>query len=176
MKTRSFRILWVVIGILLVILGIVVLSNPSATLLGLSVLLGISMLVTGVLDIAAYFLMAGLPGSGWVLADGILTVLLSLLVFFNEAAAAVTIPVIFGMWLLFSGVSTAILAIDLKAGGINRWSWLFWIGFLMTGLGIFMLFQPAVAAITISILVGAALIAEGLLAIWRGFYSEWYVF
>ena len=176
MKTGSFRALWVIIGILLVIFGMVVLFHPSATLMSLTVLLGISMLITGISDIAAYFWMAGLPGAGWVLADGVLTVLLALMVFWNETVAALTIPAIFAIWLLFSGVSTAILAMDLKAGGIGRWNRLFWIGFIMAGLGLVMLFRPMAAAVTISILVGIALIAEGLLAIWRGLYSDWYVF
>ena len=106
MNQTVSRILWIIAGALLIIAGVICLMNPGTALLTMSLYLGISMLFSGVIDIVIFA--KGnryMAGSGWFLADGILTVLLSLFLLFHQTFTMLTLPYIFGMWLLFSGIS-----------------------------------------------------------------------
>ena len=69
-KTVS-RVLWIVAGVLLIVAGGACMLHTGATLSGLSFLLGMAMLFSGVVDIMI-FATAGnsIYGSGWFLVDG----------------------------------------------------------------------------------------------------------
>lgn len=91
-KTVS-RVLWIVAGVLLIVAGGACMFHPGATLSGLSFLLGMAMLFSGVVDIII-FATAGssIYGSGWFLVDGILTVLLSIFLLCNQMFTMMTLP------------------------------------------------------------------------------------
>ena len=78
MKNNWFtRILWLISGILMIVAGIFCFIYPIGTLWYLAFIMGVVMLLSGILDIVMYARMGHLfPGSGWVLADGILTIYL----------------------------------------------------------------------------------------------------
>ncbi|MCI6138913.1 MAG: DUF308 domain-containing protein [Clostridiaceae bacterium] len=100
-KTTS-RVLWILAGILLIITGIGCLRNPGEILYALPIIFGIAMMFSGIIDIVIFA--AGhdyMAGSGWFLADGILTVLMSLFILGNSWFTAMTISFILGMWLIF---------------------------------------------------------------------------
>ena len=93
-KTVS-RVLWIVAGVLLIVAGGACMLHPGAALSGLSFLLGMAMLFSGVVDIII-FATAGssIYGSGWFLVDGILTVLLSIFLLCNQMFTMMTLPYI----------------------------------------------------------------------------------
>ena len=75
-KTLS-RVLWIIAGVLLIVAGVYCFVSPDAALSGLSLILGLAMLFSGIVDIVIFassrrFML----GSGWFLLDGIFTVLL----------------------------------------------------------------------------------------------------
>ena len=119
-KTVS-RVLWIVAGVLLIVAGGACMLHPGATLSGLSFLLGMAMLFSGVVDIMI-FATAGssIYGSGWFLVDGILTVLLSIFLLCNQMFTMMTLPYILGMWLLFSGITKFVNSFDLRRFGVRR--------------------------------------------------------
>ena len=122
-KTVS-RVLWIVAGVLLIVAGGACMLHPGATLSGLSFLLGMAMLFSGVVDIMI-FATAGssIYGSGWFLVDGILTVLLSIFLLCNQMFTMMTLPYILGMWLLFSGITKFVNSFDLRRFGVRGWGW-----------------------------------------------------
>ena len=130
-KTVS-RVLWIVAGVLLIVAGGACMLHPGATLSGLSFLLGMAMLFSGVVDIMI-FATAGssIYGSGWFLVDGILTVLLSIFLLCNQMFTMMTLPYILGMWLLFSGITKFVNSFDLRRFGVRGWGWVTAFGLLM---------------------------------------------
>ena len=136
MNQTVSRILWVIVGVLLVIAGIFCLASPAAAIAGLSLYLGIAMLASGVVDIVIFASASGrLAGAGWFLADGIITVLLSLFVLGNQWFTALTLPFIVGMWLLFSGISTFVHSFELRRLGISGWGWFTALGLILAAAG-----------------------------------------
>ena len=51
MRKTTSRVLWILVGVLLVITGIACFAHPAATLGSLAILLGIAMLFSGVVDL-----------------------------------------------------------------------------------------------------------------------------
>lgn len=170
-KTFS-RVLWIISGVLLILCGILCLSRPVVALAAISLFLGLSMLFSGIVDIVIFARGRDrMVGSVWFLVDGILTVLLSLFVLFDQAFTALSLPFIFGMWLLFSGVSKFVNSFDLRRLGVRGWGWFTALGVLLAFGGFFSFLDPVAGALTLSILAGALLILQGLSSILRACFS-----
>ena len=99
--------LWrTLIGILYMVGGIYLIMHPALALASFTIVLGVVFLVEGVLQIIAYFAIRALPGSGWMLFDGIVTVLLAILILAHWPWSAVwALATIVGINLLISGTT-----------------------------------------------------------------------
>ncbi len=173
MNRTISRVLWIIAGVLLILAGICCLCNPDVGLLTLSLYIGVAMLISGIIDIAIFAKWNGqMLGAGWFLADGILTVLLSLFLLFNQAFTMLSLPFIFGMWLLFSGINQFVNSFELETLGIKGWGWMTALGVLLAVVGFFSLFDPIANLFALGILVGILLICEGVAAIVRACLSH----
>ena len=173
MKNGLVKILWLISGILLIFSGIVCMFNPSVTLVSLAFLMGVALLFSGLIDILIFVRIKDiLPGAGWTLADGIITIVISVLLFCNQVLAASAIPFIFGMWVIFSGIAKTINSFDLKRFGMDGWGWVMILGVLEVVLGFISFFRPVIAAIAIGLIVGLALVVQGAIGILMGLFSR----
>lgn len=162
MKTFP-RILWLASGILLVIAGIWCLCTPGQVVADIAYILGAFTLISGVLSLAAYLLSgAGTLGGGWMLADGLITVLLGVLLLANQWLVASLLPYVFSVWIGFSGITRLILGADLRKVGSRRW-WLMTLeGAICLAFGLLSLFRPVTSAVAIGIFSGIFLILSGI--------------
>ena len=107
--------LWrTLVGIVYIIGGIWLLMHPVLSLASFTLVLGIVFLMEGVFAIISFFPVRGASGSGWLLFDGIITVLLALLILAHwPSSAAWAIATIVGVNLLISGITRlmALLAV-----------------------------------------------------------------
>ena len=173
MNQTVSRILWILSGALLLIAGVICLVNPGTALLTISIYLGTSMLISGIVDIVIFA--KGnqyMAGSGWFLADGILTALLSLFLLFHQAFTMLTLPYIFGMWLLCSGVSKFVNSFELRRLGVRGWGWFTALGVLLAVAGFFSFFDPVTELFALSVLAGIFLIFQGVASILRACFSN----
>ena len=140
------RILNVAAGVLLIAAGIYCLCNQDVALLSAGLLLGIFLLLSGVAEIVVFAAASGVMlGSGWLLLDGILTVIMSLFLLFNQWFTMLSLPFLFTLWLLFSGVSQCVSSFDLRALGVRAWGWILAVGILLTLAGFICLMDPWVS-------------------------------
>jgi len=171
MKKFWVKFFWVLTSILLIVSGVICIMNPDVTIVSIAVLLGISLLVSGISDLLTYVdIHKYVKESGWILVEGIITILFGLLCLFHQVITAITIPVIFTIWILFAGVSRLVSAIDFKDYGFSHW-WivLIW-GILLVLLGISSLFEPVIAAFAISVILGTILIFQGITSLMKGYF------
>lgn len=172
MNQTISRVLWILAGVLLIIAGVICLVNPGAAWTTLSLYLGISMLISGVIDIVVFARGSRyMVGSGWFLLDGILTVLLSLFLLFHQTFTMLTLPYIFGMWLLFSGISKFVNSFELRRLNVRGWGWFTALGILLALVGFFSFFDPVSELLALSALVGILLIFQGIASILRACFS-----
>ena len=156
MRTKTVRILNIVAGILLIAAGIYCLCNEDVAVLSAGLMLGIFMLAAGFAEIVVFAGTSGvLIGSGWLLLDGVLTVIMSLFL----------LPFIFTVWLMFSGISRFVSAFDLHALGVRGWGWVLAVGILLMAAGFICMMDPWVSAAAVGVTVGLVFLLEGIGAI-----------
>lgn len=166
MSTKSVRVLNIAAGVLLIAAGVYCLCNQDIAVLSAGLLLGLFMLVSGIIEIAVFAGTSGvLIGSGWLLLDGVLTVIMSLFLLFNQWFTMLSLPLLFTIWLLFSGISRFVSAFDLRALGVRAWGWVLAIGILLIVGGFVCMMDPWVSVVAIGVTVGLVFILEGVSAI-----------
>lgn len=174
------RIVTIIAGMISVISGIWCLANPGETFFSLAFVLGIVMLFSGVSGIFAYLSMRiekDNGTSGWILADGMLSVILSLLVLSNQLVTDAVIPLFFGMWVMFSGIMRIAAALAIKGMGkvkervrgkakskarSKSWGWMFALGIISVLAGVYSFINPVAAGLAIVMLVGIFFILQGV--------------
>ena len=167
------RVLGIGSGVCLTAAGIFSIWNPQFAAKFLTVVFGAALLASGLLDIAAYIACRRAAlGAGWILLDGILTTLMAVLLLCNSWLVGLAVPVIFSMWILFSGISSVVRSLDLKAFRVRGWGWFLTIGILQMVAGVLLFIQPVATAMAVSLLVGLVLILQGFTAIVSGLFSR----
>ena len=160
------RVLNIISGVLLIVAGIYCLCNQDVAAMTAGVLVGVFMLVSGVIEIIVFASTSGLLfGSGWLLLDGVLTVILSLFLLFNQWFTLLSLPLLFTLWLLFSGISRFVSAFDLRAMGVRGWGWVLAVGILLMVAGFICMMDPWVSVAAIGLTVGLAFLLEGVSSI-----------
>jgi uncharacterized membrane protein HdeD (DUF308 family) len=104
-------LLRVLVGGLYVIGGIYLMAHPALSLASLTLLLAVIFFVEGVSEIAAYSAVRALPGSGWVLFNGLITLLLSVLIWRGWPSSSIwVLGTLVGINLMMSGFSGLFVA------------------------------------------------------------------
>ena len=109
-------ILWeLLLGIVYIGVGIYLLLNPIAGLVSLTLGLAIYLLLEGLLELILSYWIRALPGSGWLLFDGIVTLILAVLIWRAwPASTAWAIGLLVGISMFFSGVSRLMLSLTVR--------------------------------------------------------------
>lgn len=163
MKNGVARVFVLIFGILMVILGCVLFATPGTNSLILAYVVCFLMVVYGIAEIAYYVShRKGHIVSGWVLADGIITVILGILLLFIPSMQILTMSIVFAVWVLFTGVTRTASAFSAMDMGVSNWGWSMAAGVIGILLGIWLLCDPLLAIMSIGFLVPLAFIMEGI--------------
>jgi uncharacterized membrane protein HdeD (DUF308 family) len=107
------RVWKVLLGVLYLGAGFYMLTHPGAGLLALAFTLAWVFFVQGVISIVGSMRLRPLPGWGWWLFDGIVTLLLAFMIFSRWPGNSVRIvALLVGIKLIFSGVNRLALAMS----------------------------------------------------------------
>lgn len=111
--TRGF--LWeLLVGVLYLFIGIYLLMHPVAGLASLTIALAIYLVMESILEFALGFILRPLPGTGWLLFDGLVTIILAAMIARSwPSSSEWVIGTLVGISMIFSGTSR--LAISLAA-------------------------------------------------------------
>ncbi len=151
-------------GLSAIVLGIMLLLEPAATMVALVTLLGFYWLITGVLALVQAFVHRSVHW-GWSLLTGIVGILAGLLVLRHPLLAALTVPTVFVLILGAQGVILGILEIisGFRGGGFGPGI----LGAINLLVGLFLLGRPVTAALAVPIVLGVLLLIQGVaVTIW----------
>ena len=166
MASKTMRVLHIVSGVLLIAIGIYFLCNQDMAAVTAGLMIGIFMLASGVIELVVFAATSRLLiGSGWLLLDGVLTVILSLFLLFNQWFTMLSLPFLFTIWLLFSGISRFVSAFDLKALDVRNWGWVLAIGIILMIAGFVCMMDPWVSIAAVGMTVGLVFLLEGISSI-----------
>ena len=108
--------LWeLLMGILHVFVGAYLLVRPVAGLASLTLALAIYLFAEGVLELILSFRLRPMPGSGWLLFDGIITLILGVMIWRTwPSSTEWVIGTLVGISMLFSGISRLMLSLTAR--------------------------------------------------------------
>ena len=109
--------LWeLLLGILYICIGVYLLMHPLAGLMSLTIALAIYLFLEAVLEFVLGFKLRPLPGSGWLLFDGIITLILAVMIWRTwPSSTAWVIGTLVGISMLFSGTSRLMLSLAARS-------------------------------------------------------------
>ena len=104
------------LGILYIFIGVYLLVHPLAGLASLTIALAIYLFLEAILEFVLGFTLRPLPGSGWLLFDGIVTLVLAVMIWRTwPSSTAWVIGTLVGISMLFSGTSRLMLSLAARS-------------------------------------------------------------
>ena len=161
------RILTIIGGILMVLTGAFCFSSPGQTFLAFAFVVGLVMVLNGTIHAVAYLSGRGLhnkgDNNGWILTDALITLLLGILVLCNQLVADTAIPMVFGMWVLVTGILRIEAATHInKEKKQKNFRVTMITGVLTTLIGLFGFINPLVAWLSTTFLLGFFMVMQGI--------------
>ena len=167
------RVITLAGGFLMVATGAFCFINPGQTFMTMAFVIGSVMVINGVIHALGFLLSRGSFGigdnNGWILIDAILTLLLGILILCNQLTVDMAIPMIFGMWVLVSGLLRFEAATRInrqkKPGNFKA---AFITGVVTILVGLIGFINPFVTYVSIIITLGIFLVVQGINSIELG--------
>ena len=161
------RILTIIGGILMVLTGAFCFSSPGQTFLAFAFIVGLVMVLNGTIHAVAYLSGRGLhnkgDNNGWILTDALITLLLGILVLCNQLVADTAIPMVFGMWVLVTGILRIEAATHInKEKKQKNFRVTMITGVLTTLIGLFGFINPLVAWLSTTFLLVFFMVMQGI--------------
>src|SRR6266851_8410400 len=109
-------LIWkLLVGLAYIAFGGYLLMHPLLGVASLTLLLASLFLIEGVLDIVSYARLRPAKGAGWLLFDGLVTLLLSLLIWVHwPSSSAWAIGTLVGVSLIMSGVARVMMSLAVR--------------------------------------------------------------
>jgi uncharacterized membrane protein HdeD (DUF308 family) len=110
---RPGAVIWqILLGLVYGAIGFYVIARPVAGLESLTLAIAVYLFIEGVLEFVLWSRLRGIPGSGWLMADGIITLVLAAMIWSTWPSSAVwVVGTLIGISMLFSGITRLMLSI-----------------------------------------------------------------
>lgn len=166
-KTIRHWWLYLLTGLLSIAAGIIVFCNPLESYLTLSLMFGVLMLISGIVELVVcstsrnYF-----TTRGYSIVNGILNLILGIFLCCYPRVTLVALPVILGIWMMFNSFTIIGLGSDMDSFRIKGAGWVIACGviLLLLSLGI-TLYPLTIGTTAVIILTGSILVVFGAVII-----------
>jgi uncharacterized membrane protein HdeD (DUF308 family) len=156
--------MYLIIGVLALILGVFMLINPAITYEMMTLLLGLALLIFGVIEmIVGIFSRNIFVSRAAVIIGAVLNIVLGILLAANPGIAALTLPLILGMWMLYQSFMTISYAGDLKNFKVKGYGLTLFCGIVLLVLAMLILLRPmTLGVVTVAVYIAISFIIYGL--------------
>lgn len=166
MKLRPLSIskgLWLISAVLLGFAGFLALVSSMELLPVMMLVFGLIMMIAGFSSIVIFLLTRAMElSTSWLLADGMLTIILAIYILCNQTKVTLVTVTVFCLWVLFSGVMRLIGSLELFRASVKSWWWLALLAMGCIVLGfVFLLFSETVQSI-INFFLFILFVAQGV--------------
>ncbi|WP_274473913.1 HdeD family acid-resistance protein [Mangrovimonas aestuarii] len=170
---NKFWWLEVLRGIVMIILAILIFRHPLNTIVGLALYIGISLLITGIIEIVGAIQVKNFYDNWrWGLAVGILEMIFAFVLLSNPGLTAATIPFVVGLWLIIHGVLAFSYSFREKKEGYPGWGWSMFLGILTVIFGFCITNNIIVGMLTITSWMGIGFLIAGIFTMSIGFFLK----
>lgn len=153
----SHRLWLLVVSVLLIGCGVYILLNPMTALIASALFIGITFIMMGI----GYLIVFRYKKSYMHLSLGILDIIIGFIFLINLGITTISMPLIFGLWCLFIGITQITAGLELKQVNDRSWSWMTTSGLIGLIFALLIFFYPLIGTITITLLIGGYLIIYG---------------
>jgi uncharacterized membrane protein HdeD (DUF308 family) len=156
--------LFLVLGVISVIAGVIFVAEPSNSINVLAVVFGIFALIDGIIELVLSF---GHHTENRALAAilGVLGIVIGIILIRHPSHAAAAVGLLIGIWLVAAGVVRFVRAFVASAHPVLQIA----IALLEIVVGIAIVSEPHIGYATLAIIVGIWLIINGVIALVMGF-------
>ena len=165
MTTTHFNKWWLLLikGFILILLSLIILMNPERTIVAISIFMGISLIITG---IVLLFISSELKKSmdNWTmrLAEGLLDIVFGFFLLAHPDVGQALVPVLIGFWVIFYGVLILAGSFQFIESKKFRQKTILIVGIITIILGFIIAYNPNITIVSISILIGVPVLIIGL--------------
>ncbi|HMK30821.1 MAG TPA: DUF308 domain-containing protein [Terriglobales bacterium] len=104
------------VGVVYIVCGWYLLTRPLVGIASLTLLLAAAFFVEGILEVVAFFNLRSAPGAGWMLFDGLVTIVLACLIWAHwPSTSAWVIGTLVGISLIISGVTRLMVSAKVRS-------------------------------------------------------------
>jgi uncharacterized membrane protein HdeD (DUF308 family) len=158
--------LFVLVGGIAIVAGVLALAYPDITLRALGIILGAYLLIWGIFTLAAGFAPGASVSLGVVrVLVGFVGILAGLICVVRPGASLLALLIAFSFWFILVGIGDLVRAME---STVNR-GWIGLLGALSVVAGVIILANPDIGLTTLALLVGLGLLVRGTLEIVLGF-------
>jgi uncharacterized membrane protein HdeD (DUF308 family) len=120
---RAGSLIWrLLVGLAYICFGVYLIARPALGVASLTLVLASLFLVEGVFELALFFRVRSMPGSTWMLVDGIVTLGLGLMIYLQwPSSSAWAIGTLVGVSMIMSGITRVMLALAVRKAA-DTWS------------------------------------------------------
>ena len=161
---KRFNLVHFILGLVLFVTGVVSIFNPLSSLIAIVVVFAISAIFEGIIQLVFRSRLHEYTGykAYSVLVLGILDILIGLFLLFNMTVGILALPYIFSVWFIIDSIGELIVSDIFKSINTGYYWFKIILNILGLVLGIMMLFNPIVSALTLSLLVGFYFLSSGI--------------
>lgn len=161
----------VVRGAIAVVLGILVMANPTASVVFLVRLIGVFLLVDGVVGLVDGIRRRRAPdgGGGLRVLGGVIGLLAGLVLLVWPEVTIGFLAILLGLWAIVGGILAALAAFGVRRVPGSGWGWgLFW-GLVTLAFGVALVFSTGSTVAVLAWIIGLYAVLSGILLIVFGF-------
>jgi len=166
---KKFKTAGIIVSILLIIGGILILSTPIGSGIAFAWAMLITLLINGVYRLIRYFMLPKEVRNGWMLADGIISTLFSVLILIDITAAPfgaalgiiAMLGYLVGFYEIFTGINQLCSISAVKAAG-GSYGWMIFAGVLNLICGIFVVGHPIISYFALEWILAIYLLIFGI--------------
>ena len=163
---KKVNIYLIITAVLFIALGVICIIHPGASFASAAWLMGLLIIASGVFSlIFGLRAQAFLPNAGSTTLLAVFQIIVGLMLATNLLASEVALIAVFSMWVMFEGVSLAVLSLDYKKGGYDRWWLMLLFGLCSIILGFLALRNPERTGVILGVLLGLGILANGIVRI-----------
>ncbi|MGH6980297.1 MAG: HdeD family acid-resistance protein [Stellaceae bacterium] len=159
---HEHRVLFLVEGIILVILGLAAILVPPLATLTFTIVIGWIFLVSGVVGLITTFWARHAPGFWWSLISALIGIAAGLVLLFSPLRGTLSLTLVLIAFFVIEGVASIMYAIEHRNQLSGRWGWMLISGIIDLILAaIIFAGLPGTAAWALGLLVGINMVFGG---------------
>lgn len=160
---RSYWVLFLAQGVILMVLGVLAIISPQISTLAVDLYVGWMFLLSGLIGLITIFIAPNVSAFLWTFVTAALSFLVGMLLLWHPVAGAVSLTLLLVAFFIVEGIFQMAAAIRHRDALPDSWGWL-----LMSGItdlvlaAIIISGWPSTAAWALGLIVGVNLITSGL--------------